>query len=80
MFNLQGLYFLSIHVSVSMFLCVSEGHLFTLDGEVLRPQTVHDVIQEEALLRQGAANEAVTLQGVIQDAAQNCTHFLSLVW
>lgn len=49
---------------------------YTSDSEILRPQSVHDVVQEEALLGQELANETVTLQGVIHDVGQNCSHWL----
>lgn len=38
-----------------------------------------DVVEEEALLRQRATDEALTQQSMRQDVAQNCTNFLLLV-
>lgn len=52
---------------------------FTCHGKVSGPEAAQDVVQEEALLRQWSAQEALASQSVIQHAAQNCTHFLFLV-
>lgn len=83
--SLQALGFWVMNIPAALSLCVSESmffwcfwRTFTSDSEVLWPQTAHDVVQEEALLGQRVANETSTLQGVIQHATQNCTHFLSL--
>lgn len=51
---------------------------FTFNSETFRPQSLHDVAQEEALVRQGVADEALTPQGVIQDQTQNSTRLLCL--
>lgn len=69
---------------IEIYLCLSsslfvQDFLFTSNSEILRPQTVNDVVQEEALIRQGLANETVALQGMIQDVTQNCPHWLLLV-
>lgn len=60
-------------------LFLASGRTFTHGCEVLRPQVSHQEVQEEALLRQRAADDAPALQGVKQHAAQHRTRFLVLL-
>lgn len=54
--------------------------LFTMDSEIFWTKLGYDIIQKEALFRQGLTTEAVTKQGIVQDTPQHRTHFLFLVW